>query len=131
MEINTLEFKILGDERGSLISLEENKNIPFDIKRVYYIFGTKQSVIRGKHAHKNLKQILICVNGNCKILLDDSKEKKVVELVKPNIGLFVDKMIWHNMYDFSCDCVLMVLADNYYDENDYIRDYNEFVALIK
>lgn len=128
---NIIDFEIKGDERGSLISLEGNKNIPFDLKRVYYIFGTKKNVRRGLHAHRNLTQILVCVSGSCKIILDDGKNKKEVELSVPNKGLLIESMVWREMYDFSNDCVLMVLASELYDENDYLRDYKEFLKLVK
>ena len=130
MKIELINFEIKGDERGSLIALEHNKNIPFQIKRVYYIFGTKDSVRRGFHAHKNLKQVLVCVSGSCKILLDDGKEKTEILLDEPNQGLFIDPMIWHEMFDFSSDCVLMALADDIYDEGDYIRQYDEFLKQV-
>ncbi len=123
----TINFTVMGDERGSLIALEENHNIPFDVKRVYYIFGTKENVRRGYHAHKNLKQVLICTSGSCKIHLDDGKTTKEILLNKPTEGLFLEGIIWREMYDFSPDCVLMVLANHYYDTNDYIRDYQEFI----
>jgi dTDP-4-dehydrorhamnose 3,5-epimerase-like enzyme len=122
-----IDFKIMGDERGSLIALEENHNVPFDVKRVYYIFGTKENVRRGFHAHKNLKQLVVCVSGSCTFLLDDGKQKTNIELTSPKQGLLIEGLIWREMYDFSADCVLMVLADNYYDENDYIRDYDIFL----
>ncbi len=131
MQIQIIDFEIKGDERGSLVALEGNKNIPFDIKRVYYIFATQKAVRRGFHAHKNLKQILICVSGSCKILLDDGKENTEILLNKPNQGLLIKSMIWREMFDFSPDCVLMVLADGYYDEQDYIRNYQEFLRLVK
>ena len=130
MEIKLINFKIFGDEEGSLISLEENKNIPFNIKRVYYIFDTKEGVRRGFHAHKQLEQILICTSGSCKILLDNGKEKEDILLDKRNIGLYIKNDIWREMFDFSNDCVLMVLANKYYDENDYIRNYKEFLNYI-
>jgi len=122
-----IDFKILGDNRGSLIALEENKQIPFDIKRVYYIYGTKTDVRRGFHAHKALSQVAICVKGSCKFLLDDGKQKKHIELNSPDVGLYLTGLIWREMYEFSDDCVLMVLADAHYDENDYIRDYDDFL----
>ncbi len=122
-----IKFEIKGDDRGSLIALENNKNIPFEIRRVYYIFGTKNGVKRGYHAHKNLRQALICISGSCKILLDNGKEKIKIELNSPDQGLLIESMIWREMFDFSPDCVLLVLADNYYDEEDYIRDYQEFL----
>lgn len=122
-----IDFKLNGDDRGSLIALEEHHNVPFDVKRVYYIFGTKENVRRGFHAHKNLKQLAICVSGSCKFLLDDGKSKVEYLLNSPSQGLNMEGLIWREMYDFSSDCVLMVLADAYYDENDYIREYNNFL----
>ena len=126
MKYKKLDFKIYGDERGSLISLEANKNIPFEIKRVYYIFDTKDGVRRGFHAHKNLEQVLICVSGSCDILLDDGIEKNVIKLENRNEGIHIKNLIWREMFNFSSDCVLMVLASDFYDEEDYIRDHYEF-----
>lgn len=126
-----VNFKTLGDERGSLIALEEGYNTPFDIKRVYYIFDTKQSVERGFHAHKNLKQMAIVIKGNCTFVLDDGKERKEFILDTPNKGLLIEGLIWREMKDFSLDCVLLVLASAHYDENDYIRNYDEFLMDIK
>ncbi|MFT6332615.1 MAG: dTDP-4-dehydrorhamnose 3,5-epimerase-like enzyme [Lentimonas sp.] len=131
MDIQILNFDIKGDERGNLISLEENKNIPFDIKRVYYIFDTQDGVRRGFHAHKKLKQVLVCVSGSCKIMLDDGLKKRQIELNSPKEGLLIESMIWREMFDFSPDCVLMVLANNHYEEDDYIRDYEEFINILK
>ncbi|HIF9507227.1 TPA: sugar 3,4-ketoisomerase [Photobacterium damselae] len=128
--IKLIEFNQLGDDRGGLISLEQNKNIPFDIKRVYYIFNTKDGVARGFHAHKKLKQVAICVKGSCKFLMNDGHNKAEVVLKKPNKGILIDVMQWHEMYDFSEDCVLMVLASDYYDEADYIRSYDDFLCQI-
>jgi dTDP-4-dehydrorhamnose 3,5-epimerase-like enzyme len=130
MKINILDFKILGDDRGSLISIEQSKNIPFDIKRVYYIFGTKKNIRRGFHAHKKLKQVAVCISGSCEFLLDDGKTKKTTLLNSPDKGLLINDMIWHEMYNFSSDCVLMVLADDFYDESDYIRNYDEFLKVV-
>lgn len=124
--INTIEFKKLGDERGSLISLEQNKNIPFEVKRIYYIFGTKEGVSRGFHAHKNLQQVAICVKGSCRFILDDGQTKEEIILDKPDVGLHINSFIWREMHDFSEDCVLIVLASHLYDESDYIRCYTEF-----
>ncbi|MGM0598314.1 MAG: sugar 3,4-ketoisomerase [Candidatus Rifleibacteriota bacterium] len=123
-------FEIMGDDRGSLVALESLKNIPFEIKRIYYIFDTKVGVKRGCHAHKKLKQIVVCLNGSCKCCLDDGFEKAEVTLDSPDRGLFIDEMTWRELYDFSPDCVLMVLADNYFSEEDYIRDYCKFKALL-
>lgn len=129
--INWIDFSLLGDDRGSLVALEANINIPFTIERVYYIFDTKQGVGRGFHAHKNLKQIAVCVNGKCRFVLDNGKEQQEVWLESPTKGLFIDDMVWHEMYDFSEDCVLLVLANEHYDEGDYIRDYDEFLEVLK
>ena len=132
MNIKFIDFEIKGDERGSLVAIEELKDIPFEVKRVYYIFNTKNNVRRGFHAHKNLKQVAICIKGSCKFLLDDGKER-VDEIVlnKPNKGLLIEEMIWREMYDFSEDCVLLILASEFYDESDYIRDYEEFLRSFK
>jgi dTDP-4-dehydrorhamnose 3,5-epimerase-like enzyme len=124
------DLKVLGDERGSLIALEENQNIPFTIKRVYYIYDTKDNVRRGYHAHRNLKQVAICVKGSCNFLLDDGKKKEHITLDAPNKALFIEGIVWREMYDFSKDCVLMVLADAHYNESDYIRDYDKFLKTL-
>lgn len=126
MEIKKYIFEPHGDERGQLVSVEE-KDIPFDVKRVYYMYDTASDAVRGKHAHKNLNQILICVHGSCKILLDNGKEKEIVSLTKPYEGLYISNHVWREMYDFSSDAVLMVLASEAYDECDYIRDYKSFL----
>ena len=131
MDIKLIQFQSHGDERGSLISLEEKKNIPFDIKRVYYLFDTEDKVIRGYHAHKELKQLAIVVKGSCRFRLDDGKEKIEILLDNPAQGLYVESCIWREMFDFSDDCVLMVLADSIYDESDYIRDYQDFLNYIE
>ncbi|GKW33398.1 sugar 3,4-ketoisomerase [Pectobacterium versatile] len=131
MQIKFLQLQTHGDERGSLIALEQDKNIPFEIKRVYYIFDTKESVRRGFHAHKQLKQVVIAVRGSCRFLLDDGKEKISIFLDNPAQGLLIESFIWREMFDFSDDCVLMVLANKLYDESDYIRNYDDFLKLIK
>ena len=123
-------FQPHGDERGQLIAVEEGKDIPFEIKRIYYMYDTVEGVVRGHHAHKTLEQILICVHGSCKIRLDNGREKKVVALEKPYEGLYVSNNMWREMYDFSSDAVLMVLASELYIEDDYIRDYEEFVQYV-
>lgn len=126
MKNELLNFQAIGDERGYLVSLESNRNIPFNIKRVYYIYGTNEQP-RGFHAHKKLQQVLVCVKGTCKVMLDDGQEKLEYLLNQPDYGLVIKEMIWHEMYDFSEDCVLMVLASDYYEENDYIRKYENFI----
>lgn len=94
------------------------------------MYDTAQGVTRGYHAHKSLQQILICIHGSCKICLDNGKEKKVVPLEKPYEGLYVSNAMWREMFDFSPDAVLMVLASELYDESDYIRDYDEFLKFV-
>lgn len=127
MQIVKYAFQQHGDTRGQLVALEEIKDIPFEIKRVYYMYDTVAGVHRGFHAHKTLKQILICINGSCKILLDNGNDKKIVYLEKRYEGLYIPPGVWREMYDFSEDAVLMALASELYDESDYIRNYDEFI----
>lgn len=130
MQVVKYAFQQHGDERGMLVALEEYSDIPFEIKRVYYMYDTKSDVHRGFHAHKNLEQILVCIHGKCKILLDNGKEKKIVSLEKPYEGLYVANDMWREMYDFSKGAVLLVLASEPYREEDYIRDYDEFLKMV-
>lgn len=122
-------FPSLGDDRGSLVALEGGNTVPFEIKRVYYIFGTEQNVARGFHAHHNLKQVAICVTGRCRMILDDGKNREEVWLDSPTKGLLIGDLVWREMHDFSEDCVLLVLASEHYDEADYIRDYDTFIGV--
>ncbi len=131
MEIVKYQFTPHGDDRGQLLALEEYKDIPFDIKRVYYIYDTLPGVTRGRHAHKNLEQILICVHGSCMLRLDDGFEQKEVLLDKPFEGVYISNDIWREMYDFSPDAVLLVLASEPYNEADYIRNYDAFLEFVK
>lgn len=130
MQIKKIVFEQHGDDRGQLIALEECRNIPFEIKRVYYMYDTGEHVRRGFHAHKSLEQVLICVHGKCKIMLDDGVERTDVELDNPYEGLYVSNILWREMYDFSQDAVLVVLASDFYREEDYIRDYQEFLKFV-
>ena len=125
-----LVFPPLGDDRGSLVALEGNETIPFDIKRVYYLFATEKDVTRGLHAHLALKQVLLCVIGSCQILLDDGVVRESVFLDSPTKGLLVESLVWREMTQFSSDCVLLVIASEHYDESDYIRDYDKFKKLV-
>jgi len=127
--VEWVDFQSLGDDRGSLVAVEigMEKAVPFDIKRVYYIYHTEQGVTRGHHAHKNLKQVAICVAGKCRMVLDDGQGREEVWLDSPTRGLVIEVMIWREMHDFSEDCVLLVLASEHYDESDYIRDYDDFL----
>ena len=131
MQVVKYMFQPHGDERGQLIALEEFNDIPFRIKRVYYMYDTASGVVRGHHAHKSLQQILVCIHGACKVRLDNGKEKKIINLEKPYEGLYISNDMWREMYDFTEDAVLMVLASEIYREEDYIRDYDEFLDFIK
>ncbi len=131
MQVIKYVFQPHGDDRGQLVSLEEFKDIPFRIKRVYYMYDTLPGVSRGFHAHKSLQQILVCIHGRCKIRLDNGKEKKVIPLEVPYEGVYVPNSMWREMFDFSSDAVLMVLASELYEESDYIRDYDEFLEYVK
>ena len=128
---NFIAFQSKGDDRGSLVALERHKNIPFKIKRVYYIFDTKSGVVRGLHAHKDLSQVMVCLKGSCRFILDNGLIREQVVLDSPNKGLLIDSMMWREIDNFSVDCVLMVLANEHYDESDYIRDYDEFLEYLK
>ena len=122
--IKLIELISHGDNRGSLIALEKEHNVPFDIKRVYYIYDTKRGVPRGFHAHEDLEQMLICVSGSCKIKVDNGKEQDVYELNTPEQALYIGKMIWREMFDFSQGCVLMVIESQYKHPKQYKSDHN-------
>lgn len=128
--IEWIELPDLGDHRGSLVVLESNKNLPFEVKRLYYIFDAKPDVPRGFHAHKELHQIAFCIKGKCKMLMDNGMERQEVWIDQSNKGLLIPPLIWHEMHDFSDDCIMLVLASDYYDESDYIRRYDEFTEFI-
>lgn len=130
MQVIKYAFQQHGDSRGQLVALEEFKDIPFKIKRVYYMYDTVDGVHRGLHAHKSLEQILICIHGSCKVLMDNGEEKKIISLEKPYEGLYIANDIWREMFDFSSDAVLLVLASEKYDETDYIRNYDEFIEFV-
>ncbi|MED4599481.1 FdtA/QdtA family cupin domain-containing protein [Paenibacillus validus] len=129
MSSKIIQTQQLGDERGYLSVIEGNLTIPFEIKRVFYIYGTKEGIRRGFHAHYKTRQVLVCVSGRCKIFLDNSKRKDVVELNTQTKMLLLEPEDWHEMYDFSDDCVLLVLASHHYDPQDYIRDYELFLEV--
>ncbi|MCI5540257.1 MAG: FdtA/QdtA family cupin domain-containing protein [Campylobacter lanienae] len=128
MNYKILNFNVIGDGRGKLVSLESLKNIPFDIKRVYYIYDTNTEP-RGFHAHTKLEQVVVALAGSCEFELDDGKNKEIIKLNSPNIGLYIGVNMWRIMRNFSNDCRLMVLASDYYNESEYIRDYNEFLKV--
>lgn len=131
MDIKLIQLQRHGDARGLLVSIEDQRNVPFAIRRVYYLFDTKADVRRGFHAHKELKQLAIVVRGSCRFHLDDGTESVDLLLDNPAQGLMLPPLLWHEMYDFSEDCVLMVLADGHYDESDYLRNHEEFLKFVK
>ena len=131
MNYKLVDLKIHGDERGKLISLEGNRDIPFEIKRVYWIFDTLPDLDRGFHAHKNMEQIIVAMDGACKFVLDDGKKRESVWLNRPDKGLYIGKNMWREMHHFSYGCKLMVLASDYYDEKEYIRSYDVFLKEVK
>ncbi len=125
-----IEFKDLGDERGKLVVIEGNESIPFEIKRVFYIYGSDPDVIRGQHANRDSEFVLINVAGTSKVRITDGREEFIAELNRPMIGVYIPKMVWKDMYDFSSDSVLLVLASTHYDGKEYIRDYDEYLKEI-
>lgn len=126
-----LQFGDLGDERGKLVVIEGAQSIPFDIKRIFYIYGSDATVIRGQHANRNSEFVLVNVAGQSKVRITDGIEEFIVELNKPMMGVYIPKMIWKDMYDFSSDSVLLVLASTHYDAKEYIRDYNDYIEIMK
>ncbi|MBI0112876.1 MULTISPECIES: sugar 3,4-ketoisomerase [Gilliamella] len=126
-----IDFNVKGDERGNLVALEQFSGCPFDIKRVYYIWGTLKGVVRGKHAHKDLEQIIICVSGSCDFILDDGVSREIIHLDTPKKGLYIKNKVWREFTNFSKDCVVMVLASERYNPEDYINDYEEFIKEVR
>lgn len=122
-----LEFRDLGDERGKLVVIEGNESIPFGIERVFYIYGSDQDVVRGQHANMRSEFVLINVAGTSKVRITDGTEEFVVELNRPMMGVYIPPMVWKDMYDFSPDSVLLVLASTHYDGSEYVRDYDEYL----
>lgn len=130
MDCHLVQLNAFGDARGALVPLEVGKEVPFAIKRVYYVYDTKRDVPRGFHAHKSLEQLLICVTGACKIKVDNGKETQFFDLNTPEKALYIGKNIWREMHNFSQGCVLMVLASEPYNPDEYIHDYNTFIRSI-
>jgi dTDP-4-dehydrorhamnose 3,5-epimerase-like enzyme len=130
MNYNVYELSKFGDERGFLIPIEQGNNINFDIKRIFYIYNTSSNALRGAHANKFSEFLIIAVSGSCKVLVDDGIKKEVINLDKPNMALYLNKMVWKEMYDFSNDAVLLVISNKKYNKDEYIRDYNSFKKII-
>lgn len=126
-QIKIINFKDLGDERGNLVVIEgEGMDIPFDIKRVFYIYGSDSTVVRGQHANRQTEFLLVNVGGSSKVRVDNGKEQTIIELNRPGMGLYLPPMLWKDMYDFSPDSILLVMASRHYDESEYIRDYSQY-----
>ncbi|MBQ9359653.1 MAG: WxcM-like domain-containing protein [Lachnospiraceae bacterium] len=125
-----LHFADLGDERGKLVVIEGGQAIPFEIKRVFYIYGSDAMVVRGQHANRESEFVLINVAGKSKVRITDGSDEFIVELDKPMMGVYIPRMLWKDMYDFSPDSVLLVLASTHYSEGEYIRDYNDYLKEI-
>lgn len=125
-----INFDQLGDERGHLVVIEGNKDIPLEISRVFYIYGSDKDVIRGQHANKKSEFVLINVSGQSKVKIDYGDYTEIIELNEPNMGVYIPKMVWKDMYDFSKDSVLLVLSNQKYDSKEYIRDYDEYLLLV-
>ncbi len=127
-KVKSLEFPEFGDERGHLVVVEGMNNIPFDIKRVFYIYGSDSTVVRGQHANKKSEFVLINVAGTSKVKVLDGKGNEIIYcLNRPHTGIYLPTMVWKDMYDFSADSVLLCLASERYDASEYIRDYQVFV----
>lgn len=126
-QVSQLSFAEMGDSRGHLIVVEGLTDVPFDIKRIFYIYGSDDDVIRGQHANRETEFVLINVSGTSKVKVTDGIEEKVLDLDRPHTGIYLPKMIWKDMYDFSSDSVLLVLASEHYDSSEYIRNYSEYV----
>lgn len=127
-----INFNEYGDERGNLVVAEgDGMDVPFAIKRVFYMYGSDDEVIRGQHANRKTEFVLINVSGTSKVKVDNGYETEIIELNKPRMGLYLKTMVWKDMYDFSSDSVLLVLASEHYDGEEYIRDYEEFIKEVK
>ena len=123
-----IDLPVLGDHRGSLVAIEQSQTIPFDIARVYYLFGTKPGVTRGLHAHRTLTQLAVGLSGSCQMTLDNGRSRVSLQIDDPSKGLLLRPIVWREMSDFTPDCVLLVLADGPFVEGDYLRDYEAFRA---
>lgn len=126
-----IKFKNIRDNYGALVPIESKKDIPFEIKRIYYIKEVEKEAVRGFHSHRMLHQVLICISGDVKIRLKNGLEEEIVHLDDNDYGLYIGPMVWREMLEFSKDAVLLVLASEYYDESDYIRKYDTYLQEAK
>lgn len=130
MQLEVVNFTPRGDHLGWLIALENLRTVPFEIRRVYYIYGSQPGVRRGKHAHHKLRQMAVCLQGSCRFYMEDAQGRQDIVLDRRDRGLMIEPFVWHEMDEFSPDCILLVLASDLYDESDYIRSYAEFTTLM-
>ncbi len=127
-----LEFPQKGDERGRLVIVEGGMDIPFEVKRIFYIYGSDKTVVRGQHANRKTQFVLINVAGQSKVKVKDGKGNEIVfTLNRPHTGIYLPQMVWKDMYDFSEDSILLCLASEHYDPEEYIRDYDQFMLMIE
>lgn len=130
-QIRILDFPDLGDERGNLVVVEGGSAIPFDIQRIFYIYGSDDEVVRGKHANLRSEFVMINVSGTSRVKVDNGHESRVIELDRPRMGMYLERMVWKEMYDFSPDSVLLVLSNEHYDPEEYIRDYDNYLKMVR
>lgn len=131
MKYSIIKLQVHGNHDGKLVALEKNDDFPFEIRRVYYIWDTAHDVIRGKHAHRHLQQVIICLRGECDFIIDDGTTRDTIHLDKPTEGLYLNNNVWREFSNFSKDCIVLVLASEHYIPTDYIHDYSEFLKLVK
>lgn len=129
-QIQILDFPDLGDERGNLVVVEGGQAIPFEIRRIFYIYGSDADVVRGSHANLRSEFVMINVSGTSKVKVDNGHEQRIVELNRPRMGLYLKSMVWKEMYDFSPDSVLLVLSNEHYDSQEYIRNYEDYLKMV-
>lgn len=130
-QIQILDFPDLGDERGNLVVVEGGCAIPFEIKRIFYIYGSDSEVVRGMHANLRSEFVMINVSGTSRVRVDNGREQRVIELDRPRMGLYLKSMVWKEMYDFSPDSVLLVLSNEHYDPEEYIRNYDDYLKMVE
>ena len=130
LEIVKIKFNHKNLDAGSLVFFEACRDVSFEIKRVYYLYGVPEGQKRGLHAHKELRQVFICIHGSCSVMLTNGNERIEVRLNNPSEGLYVERGLWREIYDFSPDAVMVVLASEYFDEQDYIRNYDDYLTYI-
>ena len=129
-DVKFIRFNQLGDDRGKLVVIEGEQEVPFIIQRVFYIYGSDQDVVRGEHANLETEFVLINVCGSSKVRVDDGTNEKIYVLDQPHEGIYLPRMVWKDMYDFSVDSILLVLASEHYDGKEYIRDYDEYLKIM-